>query len=111
MLITNQVRSWTLFATLATCFAPVLGRYAITGVKTGINSATGARPARKNILDLQNDVPTWYLLLLVVVLSSLLMLHRSLYIQALVKMQQTPEDELLSWFQVAGTDTQLPHGI
>jgi tyrosinase len=34
-------------------------QYAITGLKTGIDSATGARPARTNIIDMQNDTPTW----------------------------------------------------
>lgn len=34
-------------------------QYAITGVKTGIDSATGARPTRRNIIDMQNDTPTW----------------------------------------------------
>lgn len=32
--------------------------YAITGVHTALGSS-GARPARRNILDMQNDVPTW----------------------------------------------------
>lgn len=34
--------------------------FAITGVQTGINDATGELPVRKNILDLQNDQPAWY---------------------------------------------------
>lgn len=59
--------------------------YPLTGVHTGINSTAGARPARRNILDFQNDVPAW-----------------SLYIQALIEMQQLPEDDMLSWFQIAG---------
>jgi tyrosinase len=33
-------------------------RYPITGVHTGVNPS-GARPARRNILDMQNDAPTW----------------------------------------------------
>ncbi|KAH6668831.1 hypothetical protein B0J14DRAFT_151352 [Halenospora varia] len=60
-------------------------KYPLSGVTTGINQQTGARPARRNILDLQNDVPTW-----------------SLYIQALNTMQQASEDDMLSYFQVAG---------
>jgi len=32
---------------------------AITGVDTGRDSQTGARPARRNILDLLNDGPSW----------------------------------------------------
>ncbi|CZR61532.1 uncharacterized protein PAC_11429 [Phialocephala subalpina] len=57
----------------------------ILGVQTGIHARTGARPARRNILDLRKDLPAW-----------------SLYIQALLAMQQTPENDLLSWFQIAG---------
>ena len=33
--------------------------YAITGTHTGVNSQTGARPARRNIDDLQKDTPSW----------------------------------------------------
>lgn len=40
--------------------SPAGGYIAITGVQTGINTATGELPARKNILDLQNDEPAWY---------------------------------------------------
>lgn len=35
-------------------------KYPLSGVQTGVNPQTGARPARRNILDLQNDVPAWY---------------------------------------------------
>ncbi|KAF4635965.1 hypothetical protein G7Y89_g2127 [Cudoniella acicularis] len=59
--------------------------YAITGLHTGVNSQSGARPARRNILDLQNDVPAW-----------------SLYIQALTSMQNENETSQLSYFQIAG---------
>ncbi|PVH82540.1 Di-copper centre-containing protein [Cadophora sp. DSE1049] len=59
--------------------------YGVTGIKTGIDPQTGARPARRNILDMQNDIPTW-----------------SLYIQSLTAMQEVPEGDLLSWFQIAG---------
>jgi tyrosinase len=34
--------------------------YPITGVHTGINNITGARPARRNINDVQKDTVTWY---------------------------------------------------
>jgi tyrosinase len=33
--------------------------YGLAPVTTGINSQTGARPFRRNILDLQNDAPAW----------------------------------------------------
>ncbi|ESZ89927.1 hypothetical protein SBOR_9689 [Sclerotinia borealis F-4128] len=59
--------------------------YPISGVHTGVDTQTGARPARRDILDLQNDVPTW-----------------SIYIQALTAFQRVPEDDQLSWFQIAG---------
>ncbi|KAJ8068065.1 hypothetical protein OCU04_003639 [Sclerotinia nivalis] len=59
--------------------------YPIGGVHTGVDAQTGVRPARKDILDLQKDLPTW-----------------SLYIQALIALQKVPEDDPLSWFQIAG---------
>ncbi|KAE9377099.1 Di-copper centre-containing protein [Stipitochalara longipes BDJ] len=58
--------------------------FAITGVHTG-TAQSGARPARRNILDMQNDTPTW-----------------SLYIQALSTMQSMDENDQLSYFQIAG---------
>lgn len=36
------------------------GHYGISGVQTGIDALTGARPARRNIVDVQKDIPTWY---------------------------------------------------
>ncbi|TVY55332.1 Polyphenol oxidase 1 [Lachnellula cervina] len=59
--------------------------YPITGVNTGRDAQTGARPFRQNILDLQNDGPSW-----------------SLYIQALTAMQNADDNDPLSYFQVAG---------
>ncbi|KAH8589738.1 hypothetical protein B0O99DRAFT_692298 [Bisporella sp. PMI_857] len=55
------------------------------GVKTGINAQTGYRPPRRDILDLQKDLPQF-----------------SLYIQAMNRMMQTPEVALTSYFQIAG---------
>ncbi|KAM3066915.1 hypothetical protein ACMFMF_009966 [Clarireedia jacksonii] len=59
--------------------------YPIDGVTTGINPTTKARPFRRNILDLQNDIPQF-----------------SLYIQALAAMQAVDESNGLSYFQIAG---------
>ncbi|KAA8576834.1 hypothetical protein EYC84_006881 [Monilinia fructicola] len=60
--------------------------YPITGVTTGINSNTKARPFRQNIDDLQKNEPQWFL-----------------YIQALQAMQAAPEySDGLSYFQIAG---------
>ena len=33
--------------------------YPIIGTQSGVDSQTGARPFRRNILDLQNDTPAW----------------------------------------------------
>jgi tyrosinase len=73
--------------------------YAITGVHTNIGEkrqgdAVGPRPVRRNIFEMQNDIPAW-----------------SLYIQALQKMQSTSEEDYLSWFQIAGKDmnSQIYH--
>jgi energy-converting hydrogenase Eha subunit B len=37
----------------------VEAKYGLAPVKTGVNAQTGARPFRRNILDLQNDAPAW----------------------------------------------------
>jgi tyrosinase len=34
--------------------------FPISGIHTGVNNRTGARPMRRNIDAFQNDVPTWY---------------------------------------------------
>lgn len=49
-------------ATLLLTFVDIIqaSYYPVGGVHTGVNEKTGARPARRDILDLQNDVPTWY---------------------------------------------------
>ncbi|CAG8976243.1 hypothetical protein HYALB_00009418 [Hymenoscyphus albidus] len=57
---------------------------AMTGVQTGV-TAEGARPARRNLLDLQNDIPAW-----------------SLFIQAFTAMQAVDEGQQLSFFGIAG---------
>jgi len=43
--------------------------YAITGVNTGRDAQTGARPFRQNIIDLQNDGPSWYVTILTFTLN------------------------------------------
>lgn len=54
---------WASLVTITTYLVPtVYAHYAITGVKTGVDDSTGARPPRRNILDLQKDLPTWYAL-------------------------------------------------
>jgi tyrosinase len=61
MIFIKQASSWSLIVALAAYLEPFVGaHYAITGVQTGVDKATGARPLRRNILDLQTDVPTWY---------------------------------------------------
>jgi tyrosinase len=59
MFFDNVIRFLALLALLIFSAQAVHAQYhAITGVQTGI-SQSGARPARRNILDMQNDVPTW----------------------------------------------------
>ncbi|KAG4435031.1 hypothetical protein IFR05_009487 [Cadophora sp. M221] len=61
-------------------------QFAVNGTHSGIKRQTGSpRPMRRNILDLQKDIPTW-----------------SLYIQGLNALQDKPEDFFLSYFQIAG---------
>ncbi|KAL2067332.1 hypothetical protein VTL71DRAFT_1757 [Oculimacula yallundae] len=72
---------------VASCLALTTNtKYAINGTHTGIKRQFGSpRPMRRNILDLQQDIPTW-----------------SLYIQGLNALQDKPEDFFLSYFQIAG---------
>ncbi|PQE14942.1 hypothetical protein CJF32_00002481 [Rutstroemia sp. NJR-2017a WRK4] len=63
----------------------VVAHYPIGGVHTGVNAQSGARPARRDILEFQNDTPSW-----------------SLYIQAMTAFQKVPETDPLSYFQIAG---------
>jgi hypothetical protein len=56
---------WTILLTYACCIAAATTKkqpyqhYPITGTHTGVNSKTGARPARLNILELLTDNPQW----------------------------------------------------
>ncbi|KAK1566088.1 uncharacterized protein LY79DRAFT_572780 [Colletotrichum navitas] len=62
------------------------GPYAITGLKTGIDSSSGQRPLRQNINDLQGSGAQW-----------------DLYILGLAAMQRdTSENDMLSYFQISG---------
>ncbi|KAK1974020.1 hypothetical protein LZ30DRAFT_609182 [Colletotrichum cereale] len=62
------------------------GPYAITGLKTGLNSTSGQRPLRQNINDLQASGAQW-----------------DLYILGLTAMQKdSSEDQMLSYFQISG---------
>ena len=77
--------------------------YAITGVQTGVNTASGARPARRNILEMQNDTTTLYALLLALVSDAdSRRTSSSLYILSLIAMQSASESDLTSWYQIAG---------
>ncbi|KAL8377308.1 hypothetical protein RB595_008138 [Gaeumannomyces hyphopodioides] len=58
---------------------------AVTGVTSGVNTATGQRPARLDINTLQNSGPQW-----------------DLYILGLLRFQSQAEGDELSYFQIAG---------
>jgi hypothetical protein len=63
MLVSAMVSSWKLLVAFAAFSLPLVdAKYPLAGVHTGINTQTGARPARRNILDFQNDLPSWYFL-------------------------------------------------
>ncbi|KAH8656637.1 hypothetical protein BGZ60DRAFT_145468 [Tricladium varicosporioides] len=70
---------------VSTCIDVVVCKVAITGVKTGIDAKTGARPARRNIYDLYKDEKQF-----------------ALYIQAMNTLMKTDEKTLTSWFSIAG---------
>ncbi|KAH7330221.1 hypothetical protein BKA65DRAFT_404823 [Rhexocercosporidium sp. MPI-PUGE-AT-0058] len=77
----------TVLTLVASCLAVAIPtKFAVNGTHTGIKRQSGSpRPMRRNILDLQKDVPAW-----------------SLYIQGLNALQDKPEDFFLSYFQIAG---------
>lgn len=50
----------SLALSLLACLDVTSAHYAITGVHTGVNTQTGVRPARRDILELQNDIPSWF---------------------------------------------------
>lgn len=60
--------------------------YAITGVSGGVNSATGQRPARLDMRDLQSAGPAF-----------------DLFVQALSQFQSDDQSDLISYYEVAGT--------
>jgi tyrosinase len=37
----------------------VVAHYPISGVHTGVHAESGARPPRRDILEFQNDTPSW----------------------------------------------------
>ena len=59
--------------------------YAITGVQTGVNHATGERPFRQDFNKFQNAGAAW-----------------DLYVQALTQFHNEGQAGLLSYYQVAG---------
>lgn len=60
MIFVRKIPTWGLLLSLVTLLQPFAeARYAITGVHTGIDATTGARPFRLNVLDLQKDIPSW----------------------------------------------------
>lgn len=59
--------------------------YAITGINTG-SGPNGSTPLRLEIRELEKDTMTW-----------------ALYILGLDMLQYTPQTEMLSWYQIAGT--------
>ncbi|KAL8405674.1 hypothetical protein RB596_004511 [Gaeumannomyces avenae] len=86
----SPVRGFVVSVLLALAQAPglALGQnqpVAITGVTSGVNTATGQRPARLDINTLQNSGAQW-----------------DLYILGLLRFQSQAEDDELSYFQIAG---------
>ncbi|KAK3311781.1 hypothetical protein B0H66DRAFT_609094 [Apodospora peruviana] len=65
---------------------PWVGAQQLTGIKAGVNQQTGERPARLEINDFHaKGGPAW-----------------DLFIQALTAIEAAPENDLLSWYQIAG---------
>lgn len=73
---------------LTSFFFTHIHSYEIVGVTTNVNSETGERPSRQNLATFESSGPIF-----------------DLYIQALERFQSTDENELLSYYQVAGIRT------
>ncbi|KXX77605.1 Tyrosinase [Madurella mycetomatis] len=79
-----QLPSLSVFVTFAA--VPWAAAQQLVGIQAGVNPETGERPARLNINDLHaQGGPAW-----------------DLFIQALSAVQEAPEDDWLSWYQIAG---------
>jgi hypothetical protein len=94
------------------------GFHPTQGVQDGVDHYTGARPLRRNIEDLQQDQYSWYVLMHCVNPANLggtwgwklflnikykvSKLSRSLFLQALDAIQNKPESQLHSYFQICG---------
>ncbi len=63
--------------------------FAITGISAGVNSTTGERPFRQEINAFAGSGPAW-----------------DLFILSLQKMQQTNQNDSLSYFQISGKIAQ-----
>jgi hypothetical protein len=86
MAITMPVLTFVLFLFIILQSAFSVADYTVISPLTvGVDSATGARPYRKNINNLTG-------------------MEVALYLQALQEMQQADQSEKLSWFQFAGKD-------
>jgi len=70
---------------LAAAVQTVSASYPITGAVSGINTQTGQRPMRQPILKFQDSGPAF-----------------DLFVQAVQAWQGTPQDNMLSWYQVGG---------
>jgi hypothetical protein len=82
----TMVQRNVLVALLAALFIQITSAtYAITGVQTAVNHATGQRPFRQDFNKFQNAGPAW-----------------DLYVQALIQFQAAGQTGLLSYYQVAG---------
>lgn len=80
--------SLSLFLTLALGLLalPVQSYLVITGAQTNVNKQTGQRPSRLEIVNFSKGGAKW-----------------DLYIQCLTQIQNRPQTQIDSWYQVAGT--------
>ena len=78
------------FSALLTLLIVGSRAFAITGVSAGVNSTTGERPFRQEINAFTGSGPPW-----------------DLFILSLLEMQQTPQNNSLSYFQISGKITEV----
>ena len=80
-----------MWAVLALTLVPNSNAFAVTGIKDGVNPATGERPVRLEISTFQHEGPAF-----------------DIYILAMQQFMQQDQSDPLSYYQISGGRERLP---
>jgi hypothetical protein len=86
----GRLKMLTILCTILALFIFRVTGYAVTGISAGVNSITGERPFRQEINVFAASGAAW-----------------DLYILSLRRLQQTNQNDSLSYFQIAGNSSRL----